>query len=80
MPSQRTLYNWSRTRPEFAERVARACEDREDWHTDQIFAIAQTAVPGTVTATRRLMAPLNSQLVRLKKRPGWKRRRGESGA
>jgi hypothetical protein len=31
MPSQGALYSWVRTRPDFAEAVANACEDREDW-------------------------------------------------
>lgn len=75
MPSAGTLYNWVRTRPEFAARVAEACEDREDWYNDQLLDISMIAVPGAVGAARKQMAPLNSQLARLRKRPGWKRRR-----
>ena len=75
MPSAGALYKWVRARPDFAAEIAEACEDREDWYLDQIAAIAERALPGTVKATRRAMAPLNSQLARLKKRPGWKRGR-----
>lgn len=75
MPCARTLYAWCRTRPDFAAAVARACEDREDWYHDRILDIAERVRPGGVMAARKAMAPLNAQLVRLKKRPGWKARK-----
>jgi len=75
MPCRETLYRWVRERLDFAVEVAAACEAREEWLADQILAIAETATPGTVTATRQRMAPLNRQLARLRHRPGWKRRR-----
>lgn len=74
MPCARTLYAWCRTRPEFAAMVAEACTFREDWYLEQLVRIAEAATPGTVGRARRAMAPLNAQLVRLKKRPGWKSR------
>lgn len=39
--------------------------DREDWYVEQMAAIAETAAPGQVTATRRRMAPLGARLGRL---------------
>uniref|UniRef100_UPI0025D99514 terminase small subunit-like protein n=1 Tax=uncultured Phenylobacterium sp. TaxID=349273 RepID=UPI0025D99514 len=72
MPCARTLYAWCRTRPGFAAAVAQACVDREDWYRDQLLEIAMGVERGGVGAARRAMAPLNAQLVRLKKRPGWK--------
>ena len=55
--------------------MAQACADREDWFHDQILEIAEAVRPGKVGAARKAMAPLNAQLVRLKKRPGWKARK-----
>jgi hypothetical protein len=75
LPCQRTLYNWVRTRPDFAAAVARACEVREHWYDDQMFEIAMQAPVIGVREARRRMAPLSKQLTRLRKRPGWKRRR-----
>jgi hypothetical protein len=72
MPSARAMYGWVRTKPEFAAAVARACEIREDWFHDQIFAMELTATPGTVREVRRRTAPLRKQVTRLRKRPGWK--------
>ena len=75
MPCARTLYAWCRTRPDFAAQVARACVEREAEYLDRIVEIAERTRPGGVTAARREMAPLNAQLTRLRKRPGWKARR-----
>lgn len=72
MPCQRTLYNWVRKRSDFFRIVDDACEERNHWYMDQIEAIAARAVPGAVGETRKAMAPLNAQLARLQKRPGWK--------
>lgn len=80
MPCARTLYRWCRTRPDFAAAVAQACVDREDIYHDRILAIAEAVRPGGVGAARKAMAPLNAQLVRLKKRPGWKARKARSAA
>jgi len=76
MPCRETLYRWVRERPDFAAEVDLACEAREEWLADQVLAIEMTATPGTVTAMRRRLAPLNRQIARLRHRPGWKRRRG----
>jgi hypothetical protein len=80
MPSARAMYGWVRTKPEFAAEVARACEIREQWYQDQIFALDLTATPGTVREVRRLTAPLRKQVTRLRKRPGWKARKAAGGA
>jgi len=74
MPSRPTLYAWVAKFPDFAAEIAQACQDREHWYRDQILMIAETAIPGTVTATRRRMAPLIGRLSRLRRRPGDKRR------
>lgn len=52
--------------------MGEACEHREHWYLDQLAILAEAAVPGTVTETRRAMAPLNRQLARLRNRPGKK--------
>lgn len=73
MPSQRTLYNWCRTRPEFARYVGYACEDREEFYLEEAAKILGAAVPGGWGAAKKAVAGLNAQRVRLRKRPGWKR-------
>jgi len=75
MPSQKAMYNWHRTRPEFAAAVDQACEDREDWYREAILEVAQGPWPGSVRAANKRLAPLVKQMTRLRKRPGWKRRR-----
>jgi len=75
MPSQGAMYNWVRTRPEFARAVAEACEDREDWYRDQMLDLVVRAGPMSQKALTRLTAPLARQETRLRKRPGWKQRR-----
>lgn len=81
MPCQRTLYAWCRTRPEFAEMVAMACEDREDWYLAQaVKAASRVAGPKSLAAAQAAVARLNAQRVRLRKRPGWKRTRGPDPA
>ena len=76
LPCARTLYSWVRTRPDFAAAVAEACEVREDWYGDQMYEIAMQAPVIGARAARQAMAPLSKQLTRLRKRPGWTRRRG----
>ena len=34
------VMHWQKEKPEFGENYARACEDRADWHADEILAIA----------------------------------------
>jgi hypothetical protein len=76
MPSQRTLYNWVRDRPDFAAEVAEACAHREDWYRDQM-QMALDLVTDDISArvVRRRIMKHRAQLVRLRKRPGWKRAR-----
>ena len=74
LPCARTLYNWVRTRPDFAGEVARACEDREEVYREQMYLIAMQAHVTGARAAKRAMAPLSKQVTRLRKRPGWKRR------
>jgi hypothetical protein len=76
MPSLSTLYKWVATDEGFANQIAQACEDREHWYREHILAIAETAAVGTVTATRRAMAPWTKQMTRLRNRPGKKWRTG----
>ena len=77
MPSRQTLRRWLRARPDFAQAVARACEDREDWYNDQLVLIAEAAGagPGGLAAAKRRGAPLARQLARLRHRPGAAHRR-----
>ena len=72
MPSAGAMYNWVRDRPDFAAKVAFACQERELWYLDRVLEIVER-MPGGLAATRRAIAPLNSQRARLRKRPGWKR-------
>ena len=64
-----------RTRPDFAAAVAQACVDREDIYQEQTYEIAMQAHVIGAREARRRMAPLSKQLTRLRKRPGWTRRR-----
>jgi hypothetical protein len=69
-PGRATLRRWLAARPEFAAAVAQACQDREDWHHDQILTLAESAPAGAVPAARRRIGALRRQLVRLRHRPG----------
>jgi len=81
MPCQGTLYNWCRTRPDFAAAVALACEDREDWYLAEAVKVASMAQgPRSAAAARKAVARLNAQRVRLRKRPGWKQRKASPPA
>lgn len=74
MPCRATLYRWVATRPAFAERVARACADREHWYHDQLDMIEAEAVPGMpmrdLRAIWRRTKPITRRLGQLKRRPG----------
>lgn len=72
MPSAGTLYNWVRTKPEFAARVERACEIRDGWFIDQIVEAEMSAMGGTAREARRRSPALRKQRTRLRKRPGGK--------
>lgn len=75
MPCRRTLAQWMRAHADFAQDVAIACEQREDWYADRVFEIGMAAAPGAA----RAMGPLKRQLVRLRNRPGRKLRKDRGG-
>lgn len=77
MPCASTLYAWVRKQPAFAAEIAQACEDREDWFTDQVMMLADG--PGEMKARYRQIAALKYRLGRLQYRPGAKRARAERG-
>jgi len=70
LPCRATLYAWVRRDPAFAREVAQACDDREDWYTDQMQIIADEAGPISVADARRRVAPLSRRLGQLRGRPG----------
>lgn len=78
MPCLTTLYTWVRKHPAFAAEIAQACEDREDWFTDQVMMLADG--PGDFKDRYRQIAALKAQLGRLQHRPGAKRARAERQA
>lgn len=80
MPCARTLYAWFARWPDFAREVEEACDFRAWWYHDQISGIAERHGPLGLAATKREAAPLQRQLNRLAKRPGWKRARAERSA
>lgn len=74
MPSARTLYKWAARFPEFAAEIQRASDVRTWWYEDQMLEIARRNGPLGLAATKAEAAPLQRQLNRLAKRPGWKQR------
>lgn len=79
MPSRQTLRRWTRASRDFADEVAQACEDREDWYMDQIVMLAAAAGPGTAGIMRRRIGRLKRRLVQLRHRPGAVHRRALAG-
>ncbi len=77
MPCASTLYAWVRKQPAFAAQIAQACEDREDWFTDQVMMLADG--PGEMKARYRQIAALKYRLGRLQNHPGARRARAERG-
>ncbi|MDO9430079.1 MAG: hypothetical protein Q7T84_02135 [Phenylobacterium sp.] len=75
MPCAATLYAWVRKQPAFAAEIAQACDDREDWFTDQVMMLADG--PGELKDRYRQIAALKYRLGRLQNRPGAKRARAE---
>lgn len=74
-PSQKALYNWVRERERFARAVAWGCYDREEWFMDRIVEAAERSGARTKREVTRATAPWVRQMTRLRKQPGWKRRR-----
>jgi len=70
MPARATLRRWLAARPEFAEAVAQACDDREDWYHDEILATAEACTPASAAAAGREITRLRRHLGRLRNRPG----------
>lgn len=77
MPCKATLYKWARRWPDFAAEVERFSQIRDDMLTDLIIDGALAGGPLGFEAGRRAVQPLQRQLNRLAKRPGWKARRAE---
>jgi hypothetical protein len=75
MPCARTLYAWAARFPAFAAEVESACHWREDWFNEQMLEVSKQNGPFALGLTKRQVAPLQRQVNRLAKRPGWKRRR-----
>jgi hypothetical protein len=75
MPCPGTLYAWVARWPAFEREVLKACDWREDWYNDQMIDTCQRNGPFALSLTRWQVAPLQKQVNRLAKRPGWKRRR-----
>ena len=71
-PHSATLYRWVADDQDFRLAVQQACVYREGWYADQIYDLAMSVRPGTVTATKRRMGRLKAQLCRLRNRPGKK--------
>ena len=78
-PSLGALYNWTRERERFAEAVAWGCDEREGWYMDRILEAAEASGARTKRELTRATAPWVRQMTRLRKRPGWKRRRALDG-
>jgi hypothetical protein len=74
MPAAGTLYRWVRDHPDFAAQIARACDLREDWYRDKMVEVLDRGLGEPMKELTRRMAPFSRQLVRLKHRPGTKRR------
>ncbi|MBT9474107.1 MAG: hypothetical protein V4514_07960 [Pseudomonadota bacterium] len=70
MPCATTLYAWVGKQPVFAAEIAQACEDREDWFTDQVMMLAEGS--GALTNRARI-TELKRRLGRLQHRPGARR-------
>ncbi|MFL5297398.1 MAG: hypothetical protein ACJ798_13535 [Phenylobacterium sp.] len=81
MPSRQTLRRWVRVDPAFAQAVARACEIRDLWLSEQMLAAAGDWRTRTRRELQARVAPISRQRARLGHRPGaTHRRRAESPA
>lgn len=70
MPSRETLSRWVREQPDFAARVAAACDLREDWYRDAMADVLVRRPMMTAREMRTALAPWARQLARLQHRPG----------
>lgn len=73
MPCPATFYKWVARWPDFAAEVERWSHWRDVWLNDRIVDGALAHGPLGFESGRRAMQPLQRQLNRLAKRPGWKR-------
>ncbi|MEW5687317.1 MAG: hypothetical protein AB1942_20575 [Pseudomonadota bacterium] len=76
-PSLKAFYNWVRDREGFASAVEWGCHHREGWFREQIIEAAHQAGAASVRELTRATAPWVRQETRLRKTPGWKRRKAE---
>ena len=75
MPCRAVLYKWAARWPDFAAEVERCSQLRDEMLNDLIIDRALANGPLGFEAGRRAAQPLQRQLNRLAKRPGWKRAR-----
>lgn len=77
MPSISALRAWTRRSEAFADAVAQACDDREDWFYDRMQMVAEADAPFAERAAE--IARLKARLGKLARRPGARWRRGRHG-
>lgn len=72
MPGKATLYGWVARSPEFAREVRAACDDREDWWTDQVGMAMDGAEGAGAAVLKARLAPLMKGWRRQQRWPGKK--------
>lgn len=75
MPTRHTLGHWVRIDPEFARRVAQACDDRDETLVVRKLAILERGQGLSIRQLRRSLAPLSMRIAGLRIRPGFRRAR-----
>ena len=75
MPCAATLYAWMARRPAFAATLEHSFDVRDAWMNERMVDMSLRNGPYALAQTKREAAPLQRQLNRLAKRPGWKARR-----
>jgi hypothetical protein len=60
MPSHDTWYRWKRERPEFADKIAHAREERSEAYADQMHALATRVVEEPELDPQRVNAAVNA--------------------
>jgi hypothetical protein len=48
MPSQSTIYDWLKKFPDFSEKYVRACEEREDYFTEEEIPLERMVLKGRI--------------------------------